>query len=137
LPVASIAHVHTASGRTAIASLTWLVTANPTRERQVQSLFVAVSAQLGQPFPGRPRRRGGPGSADRKFGVGDLAERLLGEPDVVGGDVASGVAGSQHPSQRGWCCPTTQQGELAWGVLWVRARNLAFNALTGRSATKV
>ena len=49
-------------------------------------MLVAVPAQLGQPFLGGP----GTVAADQdrltvQLGVGDLVDRLIGEPDVVGG----------------------------------------------------
>ena len=71
------------------------------REPQVKSLFVAVLAQLGQPFFGGT----GTVAADQdrlsvEFGVGDLADRLIGEPEVVGGVIRPGIARPQHPGQR-------------------------------------
>ena len=75
------------------------MTVNPTENDTSRPCCVAQTAEMGQPF------LGGAGAVaadqDRRavpVGVGDLRERLVGDPDVVGGGVRAGVPGRSIPA---------------------------------------
>jgi hypothetical protein len=72
----------------------------PDRERHLQTLLVAEAAEVVQPLLGGA----GAVAADQDrmpvpLLVGDLAERLVGDLDVVGGGVGAGVPRPQHAGQ--------------------------------------